>query len=171
MNTLQHIDHRGAAWRCALIIAIILLSSLFTLPAAAQAQTVTDDQVNAVAQKLYCPVCENIPLDVCPTQACAEWRAEIRSQLASGATEQEVINDFVLRYGERVVGTPLDPMLRALSLLTPWLLGLVVLVIAVYVLARWRGGQPQRAAAGIETGAKDDSYYRARIEQDLQARR
>ena len=41
-------------------------------------ESITDDQVNAVAKQLYCPVCENIPLDVCPTQACAEWRELMR---------------------------------------------------------------------------------------------
>ena len=33
-------------------------------------QPPTDDDVNAVAKQLYCPVCENTPIDVCPTQAC-----------------------------------------------------------------------------------------------------
>jgi cytochrome c-type biogenesis protein CcmH/NrfF len=44
----------------------------------------TDDEVNAIAKQLYCPVCENIPLDVCPTQACAQWRDLIREKLARG---------------------------------------------------------------------------------------
>jgi len=48
---------------------------------------VTDNQVNAVAHELYCPVCENIPLDVCPTQACAQWRELIRQQLGQGMTK------------------------------------------------------------------------------------
>src|SRR5690606_7060509 len=156
------------ACRALTIITLLMLVGL-ALPAAAQ--DITDDQVNEVARKLYCPVCENIPLDVCPTQACAEWRAEIRTQLANGATEQDVINDFVARYGAQGVGTPLDPMLRALSLLTPWLIGLVAIVAAGYILVRWRGGQPQRVVASVDASAKDDDYYRARIEQDLQARR
>jgi cytochrome c-type biogenesis protein CcmH len=159
---------RDTACRALTIITLLMLVGL-ALPAAAQ--DITDDQVNEVARKLYCPVCENIPLDVCPTQACDEWRAEIRTQLANGATEQDVINDFVARYGEQVVGTPLDPMLRALSLLTPWLIGLVAIVAAGYILVRWRGGQPQRVVASVDASAKDDDYYRARIEQDLQARR
>jgi hypothetical protein len=64
-------------------------------------------------------------------------------------------------------------MLRTLSLLTPWLLGLVAVVAAGYVLVRWRSGQPQRMAVSgnAEAGTKDDAWYRARIEQDLQARR
>lgn len=170
MNAIQMYRRKGDACIALTVIFIMLIG--FALPAAAQAQqTISDDQVNAIAGKLFCPVCENIPLDVCPTAACAEWREEIRTQLAGGAAEQDVINNFVERYGERVVGTPLDPMLRTLSLLTPWLLGLAALIAAVYVLARWRGGQPQRATASVEAGAKDDAYYRTRIEQDLQSRR
>ncbi len=157
----------------ALSAILIALLVLLVLPATAQEQAISDDQVNAIAGKLYCPVCENIPLDVCPTLACSEWREEIRTQLAGGATEQDVINDFVQRYGERVVGTPLDPMLRALSLLTPWLLGLGAVLSAGFILVRWRGGQSQRltAAGNVDTAAKDDAYYRTRIEQDLQTRR
>ncbi len=168
MSAIQIYRRKGDA--CIALTVIILMLIGLALPAAAQS-SISDDQVNEVARKLYCPVCENIPLDVCPTQACAEWRAEIRTQLASGATEQDVINDFVARYGEQVVGTPLDPMLRALSLLTPWLIGLAAIVAAGYILVRWRSGQPQRVIASMDAAAKDDDYYRARIEQDLQARR
>jgi cytochrome c-type biogenesis protein CcmH len=162
--------HEGEGFRVRAFSIIIALLLLLALPAAAQS-SISDDEVNEVARKLYCPVCENIPLDVCPTLACSEWREEIRTQLASGATEQDVINDFVARYGEQVVGTPLDPMLRTLSLLTPWLIGLVAVLSAAFVLVRWRGGQPRRVLATVDTGTKDDDYYRTRIEQDLQARR
>jgi cytochrome c-type biogenesis protein CcmH len=69
------------------IILFLLLLGLTASIASAQGQQpqpVTDDQVNAVARQLYCPVCENIPLDVCPTQACAEWRELIRLKLSEG---------------------------------------------------------------------------------------
>ena len=168
MNVIQRYRRRGDACIALTVIMIMLIG--LALPAAAQSN-VSDDEVNAIAGKLYCPVCENIPLDVCPTLACSEWREEIRTQLAGGSSEEDVINDFVQRYGERVVGTPLDPMLRALSLLTPWLLGLVVVLSAGFILVRWRGGQPQRVIASVDATAKDDDYYRTRIEQDLQARR
>ena len=68
--------------------------------------TVTDDQVNAVAKQLYCPVCENIPLDVCPTQACAQWRDLIREKLAAGWSEKQIKDYFVAQYGERVLAAP-----------------------------------------------------------------
>ena len=44
----------------------------FAVSYAQDTSPVTDDEVNALAQELYCPVCENVPLDVCPTRACAQ---------------------------------------------------------------------------------------------------
>ena len=80
--------HRLSALpRAALILFILGLGLATTLfspasPAKAQEPTPSANEVNAVAKQLYCPVCENVPLDVCPTQACAQWRATIREKLS-----------------------------------------------------------------------------------------
>jgi cytochrome c-type biogenesis protein CcmH len=150
---------------------MLLCLLLMALPAAAQ-EAITDDQVNAIAGRLYCPVCENIPLEVCGTPACIQWRAEIRDQLAQGRSEAEIVDDFVQRFGDRVVGTPQDPMLRALSLATPWVIGLLAALVAVWTLLRWRRGSSSVAAQPEpEVGSRDDDYYRSRIEADLATRR
>jgi cytochrome c-type biogenesis protein CcmH len=155
-------------------VIFILLGLLLASPARAQDKpAVTDDQVNAVARQLYCPVCENIPLDVCDTLACAQWRDEIRVQLTAGKTPTQVIADFIQRYGDRVVGTPQDPTLRALALVTPWLVGGLALIIALVLLMRWRGG---RAAFKVKPASDtpallSDEDYLARLERDLQMRR
>jgi cytochrome c-type biogenesis protein CcmH len=133
---------------------------------------ISDDAVNTVAENLYCPVCENIPLDTCPTQACIQWREEIRIQLAEGQSQQQIINNFVNRYGDRVVGVPEDPLLRGLSLITPWVIGAGVLVGGLWVLIRWRRGQRSApAASGGSASADEDAHYRARLEADLVKRR
>ena len=63
------------------IVILAVLLALLVLPVVAFAQGEdpppsgpSDDEVNAIAEQLYCPVCENVPLDVCGTQACADWR-------------------------------------------------------------------------------------------------
>jgi len=153
-----------------LLVAVCALA----LPVLAQDSTVTDDEVNEIAGRLYCPVCENIPLDTCGTQACIQWRAEIRTQLEAGQTPVQVVDDFVQRFGERVVGTPQDPTLRALSLLTPWLLGALALIVAVSMLLRWRQRRttitPPESVSSA-TGGRSDEDYRARLESDLLTRR
>lgn len=154
--------------------ALLLALCVLAVPVLAQDTAVTDDDVNAIASRLYCPVCENIPLDTCGTPACIQWRAEIRAQLEAGQTPEQVVNDFVQRFGDRVVGTPQDPTLRALSLVTPWLLGALALIVAVSTLARWRQRRTTVAAPeGVASanGGRSDDDYRARLETDLLTRR
>ena len=45
-----------------LFTSLILLIAILPGSAAAQGSGPTDDDVNAIAKQLYCPVCENIPL-------------------------------------------------------------------------------------------------------------
>jgi len=156
--------------RCA--VALLLVSMLITLVAQAQDSEVSDNAVNRVAQKMYCPVCENIPLDECQTSTCIEWKEEIRAQLTAGQSEQEVIESFVRRFGDQVVGIPQDPVLRALTVLVPILS--VALAIAVGIFAFTRFGQHQKLTLAEEdrqAAAAPEEQYRQRLEEDLLARR
>ena len=126
---------------------------------------VTDDEVNAVSRELYCPVCENEPLDVCGTAACERWRAQVRTMLEQGASREEVINYFVEQFGQRVVATPRDPVLNLLSWAVPAAAVVLGLVIVGVVLVRWRFGS--RAGHPAEEIAQEDDDYRARLEREL----
>lgn len=86
-------------------LSCVILLLATTATAFAQ-QAVTADQVNEIAKGLYCPVCESEPLDTCGTQACQDWREEIRVQLEAGRTDEQIYDDFVARYGERVLAQP-----------------------------------------------------------------
>ena len=81
----------------------LLFGFLVSSVVSAQQPTPSDDQVNAIARQLYCPVCENIPLDVCPTTACAKWRELIRQKLSDGWNEQQIKDYFVNQYGASVL--------------------------------------------------------------------
>ncbi len=85
----------------------------------APARVITDDEVNAIAKQLYCPVCENTPLDVCPTQACKDWRELIRQQLSDGWTEQQIKDYFVASFGPRVLANPPNRGFTSLVWLLP----------------------------------------------------
>jgi len=64
-----------------LLTVTLLLSAIIPGYAMAQGSEPTDDEVNAIAKQLYCPVCENISLDACGTAACEQWRNIIRETL------------------------------------------------------------------------------------------
>jgi cytochrome c-type biogenesis protein CcmH len=119
---------------------------------AVQAQTptpaprvVTDDEVNVVARQLYCPVCENIPLDVCPTQACAEWRELIREKLGEGWTAEQIKTFFADRYGDRVLGAPPARGFNWLTYIVPPLVILAGAFLLYRAFRAWRVEEPPQA--------------------------
>lgn len=129
----------------------------------------SDNAVNQVAQRMYCPVCENIPLDECLTAACQEWKEEIRSQLAEGKTEQAIIDSFVARFGDHVVGVPVDPLLRALTIVLPLLATALALGVGYLTFRRFAGGKPGTAPPADRERSK--ATWRQRLEDDVRARR
>lgn len=148
-----------------LIIGCWLIVVGLLLPSAAVAQEVTDDQVNQIAKGLYCPVCENTPLDTCPTQACIDWRDEIRTQLENGATEADVQQYFVSRFGDRVLARP---QFSGFSLLV-WVLPALAVVGGGAFFGRYLAQISRKEAqATVERPAQQ---YIDRIEAELAQRR
>ena len=115
------------------VFLTLLFGFLVVRLVTAQQPTPSDDQVNAIARQLYCPICENTPLDVCPTTACAQWRELIRQKLTDGWNEQQIKDYFVQQYGARVISAR-----NWLVFLIP----LLAILIGAYVLYRvfrsWR---------------------------------
>ncbi len=131
-------------------------------------QTISDNEVNAIAKQLYCPVCENIPLDVCGTQACIQWRELIRSKIAEGWSEEEIKDYFVLQYGDRVLAEPPRRGLNLLVYLVPPVAFLAGIVILYRGIRSWRDtdkGDDHRRNDQEEANLDD---YIARLEKELQ---
>jgi cytochrome c-type biogenesis protein CcmH len=152
-----------------LCIAAVTVSAQDTsIPDNVDTSNISDDAVNAIAQKLYCPVCENIPLDTCGTAACDDWRNEIRIMLATGADEEAIIDNFVTRFGDRVVGTPRDPVIAAISIITPWLFVIFGAAFALYTVTQWqrKAREKQAEAAPVAEKSQRDSYLE-QLEKDL----
>jgi cytochrome c-type biogenesis protein CcmH len=127
----------------------------------------TDDDVNAIAKKLYCPVCPNTPLDVCETKACKDWRQQIRDELTAGWSEQQIIDYFVSQYGERVLAEPQRSGFTSLVWVLPVISIVLGLIVVRQVLKSWRAGARQPASAGF-TAAPIAPDVLAKIEQELQ---
>ena len=149
----------------ALLIAFVFTFAFSNL-VSAQGPTPTDDEVNRIAKQLFCPVCESTPLDVCPTEACRQWRDLIRTMLAEGKSEEEIKQYFVTQYGARVLAEPPN---RLVSYLVP----AVAILLGVLLLARgfqmWLKPSPAVVEAPVDikpdTPATDP--YVARLEEEL----
>lgn len=118
-------------------------------------------RVYAIAKKLYCPVCEQTPLDDCETRACHDWRELIRQKLEAGETEEEIIGYFVANYGEQVLASP---PARGFNL-AAWLVPGAAFGLGLAWLARQvrRWSRPPAA----RTMPEPPEEYRQRAEEEL----
>ena len=132
--------------------------TLLASPARAQDGIPTDDEVNQIAKQLYCPVCESTPLDVCPTEACRQWRELIREMLAEGRTEAEIKQYFVEHYGPQVLNEPPNRLLTYAVPILAFLLGAFLLV---HGFQMWK-----KPAATTGTKARSDDRKNGRTKSE-----
>jgi cytochrome c-type biogenesis protein CcmH len=118
---------------------------------------------------MFCPVCENVPLDVCPTQACHQWRETIRQMLAEGKTEAEIKAQFVQRYGDRVLAAPPPTGFNWLVYIVPPVVILAGALALIRVLRRWRVAPVPAGDGGDRPDLPEDDYIR-RLEEELERR-
>ncbi|MCC6568025.1 MAG: cytochrome c-type biogenesis protein CcmH [Anaerolineales bacterium] len=153
------------------LLILLLISSIlvFNSSVSAQGPAPTDDDVNKIAKKLFCPVCENTPLDVCPTEACRQWREQIRQMLIEGKTEDEIIQYFIDTYGVRASGDPPNKIASYLIPVTAILLGTALLLRA---LQMWK--KPKAAESTVPAGeakqVHQDEYFN-KLEDELKKRK
>lgn len=162
---------------CAALVPFVFGVSLsvFAQSITPTPQPVSADRVNAVSRNLYCPVCTNTPLEVCPTTACASWREQVRTLLASGQTEDQVRQYFIDHFGMRTVGTPVDPLTQVLTIVLP-----LSLIVLIGTLLAWQALRRRATLAADSmtpivpiTDAPNDhgseaDRYRARLESELE---
>lgn len=157
-----------------ILIPVLAALALLTGTAVAQQPTpqpvISDDEVNALARDMYCPVCENTPLDVCPTQACAQWRDLIRQKLSEGWDEAQIKDYFVAQYGDRVLSEPPRRGLNWLVYILPPLFFLAGALILWRVLRAMRPAGGQAVSDVPETGSPPADEYVKRLEEELRRR-
>jgi cytochrome c-type biogenesis protein CcmH len=155
-----------------LVILTVLAGVFSTASVFAQDEgprpTPSDDEVNAIAKNMYCPVCENIPLDVCGTQACIQWREQIREKLSEGWTEQQIYDLFVNLYGDRVLAEPPRRGLNWLVYVIPPLAFVAGVFILYQGFKKWK--KPVEGLVEEEPEVVDKDEYVSRLEEELRKR-
>ena len=152
--------------------ALLLLIIVFSTATAVFAQNdePTDDEVNKIAKQLYCPVCESTPLDVCPTEACRQWRDLIRQMLSEGKGEEEIKQYFVTQYGVRVLNEPPNRLVSYLVPAAAFILGAIMLFRGFRMWLKPLGAEPGMGAKESEPVAPQDDYIR-QLEDELKKRK
>ena len=85
----------GGLFRVGGIFIIALLAALMLGPRPAFALT-----INEVVRDLACPCICPLVLEDCNMSCGLAWKEEVGKMIKSGMTKQEIIDNFVSRYGE-----------------------------------------------------------------------
>lgn len=148
-----------AARRWLPVVGIGLLLALGAVMALRPGPAPTESgRVEALSAQLRCPDCQGLSVADSPTRSAQEIRRQVTELVAGGATDDEVRDHFVARYGEWVLLAPSSPV--------TWLVPLVVLVAGVAGLWAWLARRPaaeSRRPAGIPEAE------RARLHDEAEA--
>jgi cytochrome c-type biogenesis protein CcmH len=131
----------------AVLLAIALIA---LLPSLANADPL-DDGVRRVGLQLQCPVCEGQNVADSNSGLAKDMRALIRTRLASGATDQQILDEFVASYGDSILT---EPPKRGIAL-GVWIGPIVGVVLGVglvtALLLTWRRPQQPQPQAPVST--------------------
>ena len=157
-----------------LAVAAILGSIWLYVLLASPPQQTLDQRVHDVASQLKCLVCQGESVADSPATLSQQMRVIIRQQLQSGKSEQEVIQYFVSRYGDRILFSPPWQGLTLLAWLVPIALLLGGIMLLFFVLRSWRtqasGASLDNDASELEDMNKSQmEYYQKQVEQELAA--
>lgn len=124
--------------RRALMIAVLSLGLMAAEPLPAPDQPLSDPVAEARAQALFddirCVVCQHESIADSPAGVAADMRRLVREQIQAGASDEQIRQDLVRRFGDFVL---FKPPLRPGTLLL-WLGPIAALLMALALLLRPR---------------------------------
>ena len=154
------------------LAVVAIISSIWFYVFITPSQQTLDQRVHDVASQLKCLVCQGESVADSPATLSQQMRGVIRQQLQSGKSEQEVIQYFVSRYGDRILLSPPWQGLTLLAWLVPIALMLGGILLLFLILRSWQSQADKSPLAADREEAVDIeqnelAYYQKQIEQEL----
>lgn len=147
------------------LVALIFMAAVwFSLVFIVPKPPTVDQRVHNIAAQLRCPVCQNESVADAAAPVALDLRQEIRQQVLSGKSDQQVIQFFIGRYGEQTI--IYAPQWQGFSLLM-WLVPIALMLgglVLVYFIARdWLASAAENVpGVGIRTvkqTSRQDATY------------
>ena len=134
-------------------------------------QKTLDQQAQDVGSQLKCLVCQGESVADSPALLSQQMRAIIRQQLQSGKSEQEVIQYFQARYGDKILYAPPERGFDLLAWLVPIAMLLGGAILLFFVVRDWHKSSRSDTTEDVSELANVDETdlkrYREQLEQEL----
>jgi cytochrome c-type biogenesis protein CcmH len=157
-----------------LLLGLALVAGLLLLAPAAGASTGSglspEEEARAFALegKLIAPCCYTSTVAAHDSEIAQQIKSDIRTQIARGSSNDEIVEGYVERYGEQILAAPAPRGFNLTAYLLP-LAAIVIAAVAVFlVAARWRRRQDLVPAVG-EQPSEDPrlAEWEERLRQEL----
>jgi cytochrome c-type biogenesis protein CcmH len=133
------------------LCAVLMLSApaMAVQPGEVLPDPVLEQRARALSKELRCMVCQNESIDESNAPLARDLRLMVRERLSQGASDQQVLDFLVSRYGDFVL---LRPRLTAGTLIL-WGAPILALLIGGFVLASaWRKRASAAGDVAVERG-------------------
>lgn len=127
--------------------------------AALAADPVAEKRLLALSEELRCLVCQNQNIADSNAELAQDLRREIRTMIAAGKSDKEIIDFMVVRYGDFVLYRP--PVQGNTLLL--WGGPLVLMALGLFLLARYLRQRTRRIEAGDQPLSAEDARRAAAL--------
>ena len=141
------LNHLLSVWVVALSVVAGIPARAMEAPPLA-ADPVLEARVMVIAEELRCLVCQNETIAASQADLAVDLRKQIRTKLAQGQSQQQILDFMVDRYGDFVLYRPPLKTSTVLLWAGPFALLLVaVVVMTMNIRRRRRAGQPPGLSA------------------------
>ena len=126
-----------------------------------------DDEAREISYLLMCPVCQGQSVAESNSELAKDMRSIIREKLEAGESKEQIINYFVNRYGESILGYP---PVKGVNLLLWILPALAVVLGGIGVglfLHRSKATTEQEINIEKLQDTKEDKEYLKMVDRDL----
>lgn len=141
-----------------LIIALLFLAA----PAAAQTSD-TEQRARDIGAQLRCVVCQNQSIEESDAALAGDMRRLVREQLATGASDAEVISHIHESYGDYVL---LKPPVQSNTYVLWFLPALLVLGSLIWFGVRARRREPHASSSQITFSDADKTLLNKLMSDD-----
>ncbi|MEO0329218.1 MAG: cytochrome c-type biogenesis protein [Pseudomonadota bacterium] len=147
--------HKGFS---SLLACFLLFMSIIPSFAVNPDEVLSDPALEARARSLSaeirCLVCQNQSIDDSDAQLARDLRLLVREQLVEGASDEEILDFLVARYGEFVLLKP------PVNLRTYFLWGIPFLLVGLGMIAIWRFSNARKVETGSVSKLSEEEKQR-----------
>ncbi len=146
------------------IAALPIMGCLTTSDSTSQ-----EERAVRLDKRLICPVCPGETIDQSQVEIAKQMRTIVREKLAEGASDEEVLNFFVDRYGDFVLAQPPKEGFNLIA----WIVPPLVLILGggalFFIVREMRKRKPEEALLAEHISEEGLEPYLSEVDQELKA--